>query len=81
MYPKSKGGTMKSPACMDCNMAKENKLPIEWALYASEHNLDIATIPIGAELLQAEIDCMDKTDLLQQIASLIAAIAQVKIYD
>lgn len=58
IYPKSKGGVLKAPACVDCNIAKENMLPIEWAIYAANKNLDIATIPIGAEYLQGFVDLL-----------------------
>jgi hypothetical protein len=47
VYPKSKGGEMKTPACMNCNVVKEDMLPIDWAIFASKHGIDIATIPIG----------------------------------
>lgn len=76
VYPKSKGGTMKAPACIDCNVAKENRLPIEWALYAYKHNLDIATIPLGAEYLFGEI-VPTRVELYQQIVDLFAQIVGV----
>lgn len=47
VYPKSKGGEMKTPACMNCNVVKEDMLPIDWAIFASKNGIDIATIPIG----------------------------------
>lgn len=58
VYPKSKGGQLKAPACIDCNIKKENMLPIEWAIYAHKHNLDAATIPLGAEYLQEYVDML-----------------------
>jgi hypothetical protein len=70
VYPKSKGGVIKAPACESCNVAKENMLPIEWALYASNHGLDIATIPIGAEYMQSEVEWLPtKHELLAQFSS------------
>jgi hypothetical protein len=47
VYPKSKGGEIKTPACMPCNVVKEDMLPIDFAIYAFKHGIDIATIPIG----------------------------------
>lgn len=44
VYPKSKQGLIKVPACNDCNIAKEDKLPIEWAVFATEN--DIAFTPL-----------------------------------
>jgi hypothetical protein len=68
VYPKSRGGLIKAPACVDCNVAKENMLPIEWAIYASKYKLDVATIPIGAEFMQSEVELLPKKkELLQQI--------------
>ena len=72
VYPKSRGGILKAPACTDCNVAKENMLPIEWALYAARNRLDVATIPIGAEFMQSEVELLPKKKvLLQQIYSLL----------
>lgn len=51
IYPKSLGGVLKAPACEKCNIAKESMLPIEWAKYSFRKNIDVATIPIGAEYL------------------------------
>ena len=73
VYPKSKGGTLKAPACMDCNIAKENMLPIEWARYAYKHNLDIATIPLGSDYLYGEL-AYTRNELYQQISNLFAAV-------
>lgn len=69
VYPKSKGGLIKTPACIHCNDAKEDMLPLEWALYAYKHGLDIATIPIGADYMhtngvQTRKDLMADIDLL-----------------
>lgn len=36
IYPKSLEGTHTTPSCNPCNIAKENKRPIEWALFATE---------------------------------------------
>lgn len=76
VYPKSKGGTMKAPACIDCNVAKENMYPIEWALHAYENNLDLANIPIGAEYFPEELEMWlpARRELYQQIANLLAAV-------
>lgn len=40
VYPKSLGGVITTPCCRPCNEAKTNKLPIEWAVYAAENELD-----------------------------------------
>ncbi len=40
VYPKSKGGIIKAPACEPCNIAKQDMYPIQWALYALEMELD-----------------------------------------
>lgn len=72
VYPKSKGGLIKTPACIDCNIAKENMKPIEWALYAYNNNLDLATIPIGAEFMQTETEHLGtKKELLQQFVTVL----------
>lgn len=47
VYPKSKGGEIKTPACMSCNVVKEDMRPIDFALFAYKTGIDIATIPIG----------------------------------
>lgn len=47
VYPKSKGGLIKTPCCMSCNVDKEDMLPIEWAIHASKTNRDLAVVPIG----------------------------------
>lgn len=31
IYPKSRGGTMTTPSCYQCNERKANLLPIDWA--------------------------------------------------
>lgn len=70
IYPKSKGGLIKAPACVNCNIAKENMLPIEWALYAYHKGLDLATIPIGAEYMQADVDLLPtKHEMYQVLAT------------
>ena len=71
VYPKSLGGQLKAPACMTCNILKENMLPIEWARYAYEKNLDIATIPLGAEYIQEEMEKTKET-LRVEILTLIS---------
>lgn len=82
VYPKSKGGMIKAPSCESCNIAKENMLPIEWAVYASKHNIALATIPIGAEYMQSEIEWLPtKQELLQQFAdSLVSYIGSMSLF-
>lgn len=53
VYPKSKGGILKTPSCGPCNQAKEDMLPIEWALYAMEYGLDIYNIKPKKDSLAA----------------------------
>ena len=48
VYPKSKGGIIKTPSCSPCNIEKEDMLPIEWALYCYKNSIDLPNIPIGA---------------------------------
>lgn len=47
VYPKSKGGLIKSPACKNCNEDKADMKPIEFAIWFSKIGRDLATIPIG----------------------------------
>jgi hypothetical protein len=47
VYPKSKGGEIKTPACMNCNIVKEDMKPIDFAIFAFKTGIDIAVIPIG----------------------------------
>lgn len=49
IYPKSRGGEIKTPACLPCNQDKEDMLPIDWAIYAAKEGKDLAVIPIGFE--------------------------------
>lgn len=42
VYPKSLGGYLKTPCCLVCNVYKEDRRPIEWAIFAYENGLDIA---------------------------------------
>lgn len=42
IYPKSKGGCITTPACNLCNQTKGDKKPIEWAIFYSERELDVA---------------------------------------
>lgn len=37
IYPKSLGGEITTTACYDCNTRKRDMLPIQWALFYSEH--------------------------------------------
>lgn len=39
VYPKSKGGIIKTPACQVCNDLKKDMLPISWAIYATKIGL------------------------------------------
>lgn len=41
VYPKSLGGVITTPCCRPCNEAKQNKHPIEWAIYYTENEIDI----------------------------------------
>lgn len=50
VYPKSKGGLIKTPACGPCNEYKEDMLPIEFALNFSKLGRAWATIPIGSDM-------------------------------
>jgi hypothetical protein len=43
VYPKSKGGLIKTPCCIRCNQSKEDRKPIEWALYASDLGIGFDT--------------------------------------
>lgn len=42
IYPKSRGGVLVTPCCMQCNQAKGDKKPIEWAIFYSENELKLA---------------------------------------
>lgn len=42
VYPKSLGGQIKTPSCLQCNIDKDNMKPIEWAIHAHKNNLDFA---------------------------------------
>jgi 5-methylcytosine-specific restriction endonuclease McrA len=39
IYPKSLEGTYTTPCCNPCNIAKENMLPIQWAIFATENDI------------------------------------------
>ena len=47
IYPKSKGGLIKVPACRPCNEAKADMLPIDFGFWWAEEGYDVAVIPIG----------------------------------
>lgn len=49
VYPKSKGGIVKTPCCLQCNIRKEDMKPIEFAVWFSKHGFDLSVIPIGSE--------------------------------
>lgn len=49
VYPKSKGGLIKTPCCLPCNIAKEDMKPIEFAIWFSKMGYDLAVLPIGSE--------------------------------
>lgn len=42
IYPKSRGGCITTPCCNACNQAKGDKKPIEWAIFYSQRELDLA---------------------------------------
>lgn len=74
VYPKSKGGTIKAPACEKCNTRKKDMKPIEWAIYAAKHREDMAVLPIGEEYSRLDIEELPhKRVLLGQFASLLDA--------
>ncbi len=56
VYPKSKGGLIKTPSCRSCNERKQDKLPIEWAIFSYENLEDLAVLPIGSEFNDEYID-------------------------
>lgn len=39
VWPKSRQGIIKTPCCLSCNIAKEDMLPIEWAVFASQSGI------------------------------------------
>jgi hypothetical protein len=39
VFPKSLDGTYTTPSCNPCNIAKEDKKPIEWAVFATENDI------------------------------------------
>lgn len=47
VYPKSKGGIIKAPACLNCNIAKEDMLPIDFAILYTKEGKAIPSVPIG----------------------------------
>lgn len=49
VYPKSKGGIIKTPCCLNCNTIKEDMKPIEFALWFTKEGRGIAVIPIGVD--------------------------------
>jgi Pyruvate/2-oxoacid:ferredoxin oxidoreductase delta subunit len=54
VYPKSKGGIIKTPSCEPCNIEKEDMLPIAWAIHMFKVGRDIAIIPIGYTMQQED---------------------------
>lgn len=44
VWPKSKGGLIKTPSCLGCNIAKEDKKPIEFAIWATEIGLALSEV-------------------------------------
>lgn len=42
VWPKSKGGLIKTPSCLSCNIAKEDMTPIQWAVHSSITGLAFA---------------------------------------
>jgi hypothetical protein len=47
VYPKSRGGMIKAPACLHCNIAKEDMLPIDFAILYTKEGKAIPSVPIG----------------------------------
>ena len=43
VWPKSLGGNVKVPSCNPCNVIKEDKKPIEFAIFASTTGLSLAS--------------------------------------
>jgi len=41
IYPRSLGGSVITSACNNCNQLKGNKLPIDWAVFSYEYNIDL----------------------------------------
>jgi len=53
-YPKSQGGMIKTPCCINCNIIKEDMRPIEFAIWYSKAGHGLATIPIGSDMGEAD---------------------------
>ena len=47
IWPKSKGGLIKVPACRNCNEAKADTKPIDFAIWYAKEKRDFAMIPMG----------------------------------
>lgn len=47
VWPKSKGGIIKTPCCLPCNIDKEDMKPIEFAVWHSKTGAALPTLPIG----------------------------------
>ena len=56
VYPKSRGGIIKTPCCIDCNIIKEDMKPIEFAVWYSKSGFGIAMIPIGSDNREEELE-------------------------
>src|SRR5665811_1461187 len=62
IYPKSLGGTYTTPSCNPCNIAKENMLPIQWAIFATENDIALGKewVPRGKTKKESSrIDVVD----------------------
>jgi hypothetical protein len=49
VYPKSRGGVIKTPSCWQCNFEKEDMLPIQFAVWWSNTGRALPVIPIGSD--------------------------------
>ena len=63
VYPKSLGGYIKTPCCLACNIYKADRKPIEWAVFAQKHNLDLVD-DIFTERTYTRLEDEDNTGLV-----------------
>jgi len=59
VYPKSLDGTYTTPCCIPCNVAKEDKRPIEWALFATGSEIAFGKEWDFPKKRAQDIDCGD----------------------
>ena len=59
VYPKSLEGTYTTPSCNPCNIAKENRLPIEWAIFATENEIALGKEWISKSRAKREQSVID----------------------